>query len=190
MLPPLATPADATGYDYPLPADRAVGLLAKASARIRRAAGHQITAQTAEVRFPVSGGMVTLAGGPVLGVTAVRGVADDGTAGEQIPFVWSGGEKLAVPLHQFEQVDVTYRFGYEVLPDGLVELACQVAFRLSQQPAQGEGMLRTASVDDASFTYASEQIAAAGDLMPGERRALDGALGTPGVSVVKSRGRR
>ncbi|MEV6124382.1 hypothetical protein AB0M23_28395 [Streptomyces sp. NPDC052077] len=191
MLPPLATPADAESYDYSLPPGRAEALLARASARVRRAAGRgAITAQTSEVRLPVSRGTVTLPGSPILSVSGVRAVGADGSPGEQIAWVWGGDERLAVPHHLVAQVDVTYRHGFEVLPDGLVELVCQVAFRLSQQPAQGEGMLRTASVDDAAFTYASEQIAAAGDLMPGELQALKSALGTPGTWVVKSGARR
>ncbi|MET9142445.1 hypothetical protein [Streptomyces sp. NPDC004042] len=191
MLPPLATPADAVSYDYELPAERAEGLLARASARVRRAAGRgAISAQTSEVRLPVVRGTVTLPGAPVLSVSDVRAVAEDGSSGEQISWVWGGDERLAVPHHLVDRVDVTYRHGFEMLPDGLVELVCQVAFRLSQQPAQGEGMLRTASVDDASFTYASEQIAAAGDLLPGELQALKSALGTPSTWVVRSGGRR
>ncbi|MFJ1650101.1 hypothetical protein ACIOC2_01535 [Streptomyces sp. NPDC088337] len=191
MLPPLATSADAAAYEYQLPAGRAEGLLARASARVRRAAGRgAITAQTSEVRLPVTRGTVTLPGAPILSVSGVRAVGEDGSQGEQIAWVWGGDERLAVPHNLVSQVDVIYRHGFEVLPDGLVELVCQVAFRLSQQPAQGEGMLRTASVDDAAFTYASEQIAAAGDLMPGELQALKSALGTPGTWVVKSGERR
>ncbi|MEU9400545.1 hypothetical protein [Streptomyces sp. NPDC048242] len=186
MLPSLATPADAVSYGYELPAARSDGLLARASARVRRAAGRAITAQTSEVRLPVSRGMVRLPGAPIVAVYGVREVDEQGQQGDQVAWVWSGGEKLAVPDHLVHQVDVTMRHGFEVLPDGLVELVCQVAFRLSQQPAQGEGMLRTASLDDASFTYASEQIAAAGDLMPGERTALESALGTPSTWVVRS----
>ncbi|MFF9123164.1 hypothetical protein ACF09J_07680 [Streptomyces sp. NPDC014889] len=192
MLPLLATPADAQAYGYQLPADRAEGLLARASARVRRAAGRgAITAQTSEVRLPVTRGTVTLPGGPVLSVSGVRTVPEDDSPAEEIPFRWNAGDdKLSVPYHLVSVVEVTYRHGFHVLPDGLVELVCQVAFRLSQQPAQGEGMLRTASVDDAAFTYASEQIAAAGDLMPGELQALKAALGTPGTWVVKSGERR
>ncbi|MYR62415.1 hypothetical protein GTY54_41520 [Streptomyces sp. SID625] len=191
MLPPLATPPDAAAYGYQLPPERAEALLARASARVRRAAGRgAITAQTSEVRLPVVRGTVTLLGAPVVSVSGVRAVTEDGGTGEQIAWRWGGDGLLAVPHHLVDQVDVTYRHGFEVLPDGLVELVCQVAFRLSQQPAQGEGMLRTASVDDASFTYASEQIAAAGDLMPGELQALKSALGTPSTWVVRSGGRR
>ncbi|MFJ4738708.1 hypothetical protein [Streptomyces sp. NPDC088775] len=189
MLPPLATPADATAYTYPLPETRAAGLLARASARVRRAAGRgALTAETTVVMLPVSRGAVTLPGPPVLSITQVR--APDGDGGmADLPWDWPGTETLYLPRCLTDRVEVTYRHGFEVLPDGLVELVCQIAYRLSQQPSQGEGMVRQTSVDDYSVTYASEQIAAAGDLMPGELQALKAVLGTPGVYLVKSRSR-
>ncbi|MEV7422867.1 hypothetical protein [Streptomyces sp. NPDC091212] len=189
MLPPLATPADAVAYDYPLPDARATGLLARASARVRRAAGRgALTAETTVVMLPVSRGAVKLPGPPILSISRVRAPAE-GESMADIPWEWPGEETLYLPRCLTDRAEVTYRHGFEVLPDGLVELVCQIAYRLSQQPSQGEGMLRTAAVDDASFTYASEQIAAAGDLMPGELGALKAVLGKPGVWMVRARSR-
>ncbi|MER8083842.1 hypothetical protein ABTZ57_01435 [Streptomyces sp. NPDC094048] len=191
MLPPLATQADATAYGYTLPESRdPAGLLARASARVRRAAGRgALTAQTTTVRLPVSRGQVALPGAPILSVAAVLAVEPDGSTEPVEGWQWDGEEHLLVPRCRTDRVEVEYRNGFEQIPDGLVELVCQIAYRLSQQPAQGEGMIRQTSVDDYSVTYASEQIAAAGDLMPGELQALNAVLGTPGVYLVKSRSR-
>src|SRR5690242_11857436 len=78
-LPSLATQDDLTAYGYDIPAN-ADALLARASARIRLAAGHQtITADTSTVTFPPDGrGCVTLWQVPVTGVHAVTQA--DGTA--------------------------------------------------------------------------------------------------------------
>ncbi|PJN24059.1 hypothetical protein [Kitasatospora sp. CB02891] len=183
-LPPLATQADATAYGYTLPPTTADGLLNRASARIRRAAGQPITSSTSTVRLEVTDGTVTLPGPPVTAVSSVLGVACDGTTTALEWWCWDGST-LTVP-YGTAQVDVVFTRGYPVVPDGIVELTCAVAARLAATPAGAEGLLRSRQIDDYSETYATEAIAAAGDLLPGERDALEDALGTPEAWMTRS----
>ncbi|MCG6499459.1 hypothetical protein [Kitasatospora sp. A2-31] len=176
-LPPLATSADATAYGYTLPAADADALLARASARIRRAAGQPITASTSTVRLAEHDGVVTLPGPPVTAVASVVAVACDGTTSALSWWCWDG-DQLTVPCGT-GQVEVVYTHGYTVVPDGVVELTCSVAARFGAAPAGADGLLRSEQIDDYSRTFATEAIAAAGDLLPGERDALADALGTP-----------
>lgn len=184
-LPPLATQADATGYGYSLPADTADGLLNRASARIRRAAGQPITSSTSTVRLPVEEGTVVLPGPPVTEVTSVLGV--DCTGATYTLACWSRQDAVITVPCGTEQVEVDYTHGYPTVPDGVVELTCAVASRFAATPADAEGLLRSRSIDDYSETFATEAIAAGGDLLPGEREALEDALGTPEVQMARSR---
>lgn len=184
-LPPLATQADATAYGYSLPPATADALLARASARIRRAAGQPITTSTSTVRLTVDGGAVSLPGPPVTAVTSVLGVNCTGATYALDSWCWDS-EVLTVPCDT-EQVEVVYTRGYATVPDGVVELTCSVADRFAATPTGAGGLLRSRSIDDYSETYATEAIAAAGDLLPGEREALADALGTPEAWMTRSR---
>jgi hypothetical protein len=185
-LPPLATQADADALGYTLPADRADGLLARASARIRRAAGQPITPSDVVWQAKPVCGEITLPAPPIVAVNAVAEVADDGTTTPLTGWRWDGNT-----LHicdEVEGVQVSYTRGWATIPDGVVELCCEVASRLAEVPTEGEGMVRQRSIDDYSVTYASEQIAAGGDLMPGELAALERELGgVPEAFVVSLR---
>jgi hypothetical protein len=184
-LPPLATTADATAYGYTLPPATADALLARASARIRRAAGQPITSTTSTVRLPATDSTVSLPGPPVTAVTTVLGVDCTGATYALDWWCWDGAT-LTVPCGT-EKVDVAYSRGYTTVPDGIVELTCSVANRFAGTPAGAEGLLRSRSIDDYSETYATEAIAAAGDLLPGEREALADALGTPEAWMTEAR---
>ncbi|MGW6913713.1 hypothetical protein ACWGB8_07825 [Kitasatospora sp. NPDC054939] len=187
-LPALATQADATAWGYTLPPERADALLSRASVRIRRAAGQPITPSTVTVQLDAEeDGTVTLPAPPVITVQQVRAVAADGTLTVVTGWVWDG-ERLRLPDPCTRRVEVTYQRGWAVLPDGIVELTCQVAQRLADTPATGMATgVRSEQIEDYSVTYAVEQLDAAGDLLPGELTALQRELGpVPKVWVVKS----
>jgi hypothetical protein len=184
-LPPLATQADATTYGYSLPAATADALLARASARIRRAAGQPITSSTSTVRLAEHDGTVALPGPPITAVTSVVAVDSTGTT-TALPWWCWDGERLTVPCGT-GQVEVVYTRGYGTVPDGIVELTCAVASRFGATPAGADGLLRSEQIDDYSRTFATEAITAAGDLLPGELEALEAALGTPEAWMTRSR---
>ncbi|MEH0445429.1 hypothetical protein QA811_17655 [Streptomyces sp. B21-102] len=183
-LPPLATEADATTYGYSLPPASATSLLALASVRIRRAAGQPITPSVVTVQLPVDGLRVELPAPPVLEVQSVSTVDCDGTL-TTLEGWWWDGERLRLPSC-IERVQVTYRRGWEPLPDGIVELACEVADRLADTPKGMTVGLRERAIDDYREVYASEAVQAAGDLLPGELTALQRELGGRCVWVVST----
>ncbi|MFF7982285.1 hypothetical protein ACFZDK_24675 [Streptomyces sp. NPDC007901] len=180
---PLAGKTDAIAYGYSLPVDSADALLARASARIRRAAGQPITPSTVIVQLTVAGGVVELPAPPVLEVQAVSSVGEDGTL-TTVTGWWWDGEHLRFPTCLVPRAQVTYRRGWDPVPDGIVELTCSVADRLSGTPKGMESGIRQETVDDYSVTYASEAIQYAGDLLPGELAALQRELGERCVWVV------
>lgn len=186
-LPPLATPADASAWGYTLPSADASALLSRASVRIRRAAGQPITPSTVTTQVDAEDGTVTLPAPPVVTVESVRSVdPDDGTLAT-ITGWWWDGERLHLPDCSAYRVDVTYQRGWTVTPDGIVELTCQVANRLALTPDGMDVGVRQRSIDDYSETFAVEQMDVAGDLLPGELKALARELSAPASSwVVKS----
>ncbi|MGJ5898552.1 hypothetical protein ACSCBZ_42440 [Streptomyces niveiscabiei] len=182
-LPPLATGADATTYGYNLPPASADSLLARASTRIRRAAGQPITASAVTVQLPVEDGKVELPAPPVLEVQAVSSVDETGALTALTGWWWDG-EHLHVGCQI--RVQVTYRRGWDTLPDGIVELTCQVADRLASTPAGLAAGLRERAIDDYREVYATEALQATGDLLPSELAALQRELGVRCVWVVSS----
>lgn len=190
-FPPLATPEDATGYGYTLPDAAAIALLARASTRIRRAALQPIT--PTDVTLTLEGQHhrewhcwhVVLPAPPITAVASVVTAPTDGTPPvDVVGWRWDGDQRVILPRDAY-RVTVTYTRGFDPVPDGLVELTCEVAARLGQTP-DGEGLVRQQSIDDYSVTFATEQIVAGGDLMPGEAAALARVLGSPTVLMVKS----
>lgn len=190
-LPPLATLDDAATYGYALTGAQGGALLARASARIRRAAQQSITPTTVVMSLEPTRDprlfreMVTLPALPVTGVQTVMTDPWEGDPEVVAGWRWDGRETVSLPPFT-GRVKVTWGRGFDPVPDGLIELCCEVASRLSQTP-DGEGLVRQQAVDDYSVTFATEQIVAGGDLMPGELTALGRALGVPVVSMVKSR---
>jgi hypothetical protein len=188
-LPALATQADAVNWGYALPTATADALLSRASVRIRRAAGEPITPSTVTVELPVDRYEVLLPAPPVISVQTVSSVADDGTLATLTGWRWDG-EKLNLPCPMITptpcRVLVVYQRGWTVVSDGLVELCCQVATRLSLTPNGMDVGIRERKVDDYSETYAVEMLDAAGDLLPGELTALRRELGELNAWVVTS----
>lgn len=186
-LPALATLDDAVAYGYSLPADSATTLLTRASVRIRRAAGQPITPSTVTVQLPVESICLELPAPPVITVTDVEAVASDGTTSALTGWWWDG-EHLHLPDDcATTRVQVTYQRGWDPLPDGLVELTCQVASRLANTPVGMDVGIRERAIDDYRETYAAESIQAAGDLLPGELTALQRELGARCIWVVGMR---
>lgn len=184
-LPPLATAADAIFYGYTLPVDRVDELLARASVRIRRAAGQPITPSTVTLQLAVEGTTVELPAPPVITVQTVSAVARDGTLTVLTGWWWDG-EHLNLPDCDTLRAQVVYQRGWTLTPDGVVELTCQVADRLAETPRGMEVGIRERAIDDCREVYAAEAVQAAGDLLPGELTALQRELGPRCVWVVKS----
>jgi hypothetical protein len=184
-LPPLASTVDAGGYGYSLPTESAQALLTRASVRIRRAAGQPITPSTVTVQLAVDGGCIDLPAPPVLEVQSVSAVGEDGTLSALTGWWWDG-ELLRLMTCIAHRVQVTYRRGWDPVPDGIVELTCQVANRLASSPIGMEAGIRQRTIDDYSETYASEATQSAGDLLPGELAALQRELGGGCVWVVST----
>lgn len=189
MLPSLATPEDATAYGYTLPADTAEVWLARASVRVRRAAGWAINSATSTVRLPVDHHEIVLPSPPVTAVASVAGVNPDGTTTPLtvgVDWTWDGQERIRLGPW-LEQADVVYTHGFVTMPDELVELVCSVAQRLSNTPVGMEAGIRSVTIDDYSRTFAAEARTDAASLLPGEQDALDDILAVPTVWVVRSR---
>ncbi|MFE4697285.1 hypothetical protein ACFRIC_09345 [Streptomyces sp. NPDC056738] len=182
-LPSLATAADAVAYGYSLPEASAVALLTRASVRIRRAAGQPITPSVVIVQLAVDGGCVELPAPPVLEVQSVSAVDEDGLLTELTGWWWDG-QVLRLGTCFAHRVQVTYRRGWETVPDGIVELTCQVANRIGDSPVGMEAGIRERAIDDYRETYAAEATQTAGDLLPGELTALQRELGERCVWVV------
>lgn len=184
---PLASPADAARLGYTLPVGQEMEMLARASARLRRAAGQQITRTTSTVRLTSWRGHVVLLSPPVSAVTAVLQVKWDGTTTAATGWLWDGYDRVN---RVCGDVIVTYTHGLEPLPDELLDLVCSVASRLGATPA-GSGMdvgirSESESIDDytRSVTYAAESLTMASGLLEGEVASLHSILGSPPTAWV------
>ncbi|MFC4034544.1 hypothetical protein ACFO3J_24150 [Streptomyces polygonati] len=191
-LDPLATLADAERFGYTLPPGEADSLLDRASVRVRRAAGQPITPSVVSIEISPDSRRVQLPAPPVIEVQSVAEVAEDGSTTPLTGWRWDG-TVLRLPHHHGHRWDllVTYRRGWDPVPDGAIELVCQVAHRLGNTPLGMDVGIRSQSqqIDDyqTSTTFAAEQVQVAGDLLPGELTALKRALGAvPAVWVVST----
>lgn len=184
-LASLATQADVANWGYTLPAGTADALLARASVRLRRAARESISVSTVTIQVDVDRGLVDLPAPPVVAVSDVQAVGDLGVLTPLVQGTdwWWDGEHIVLTCTQPRvfRVQATYSRGRTVIPEGVVELCCQVAVRMSMTPAGMDIGIRERKVDDYSETYAVEMIDAAGNLLPGELSALHDALGTRNV---------
>lgn len=188
-LPSLATVADAAFYGYALPDADAVTWLARASVRVRRAAGFQVTSATTTVQLEVQDREIHLPSPPVTAVTSVAAVhQDDTTTPLARGALWRWNKGEIISLHTaVEIVEIVYTHGFVTSPDELIELVCSVAVRLSNTPIGMEAGVRSVTIDDYSRTFAAEAREDASVLLPGERIALDQILAVPTVHSVRSR---
>ena len=158
-------------------------MLARASARLRRAAGQQITRTTSTVRLTSWRGHVVLPSPPVSAVTAVLQVKWDGTTTAATGWLWDGYDRVN---RVCGDVIVTYTHGLDPMPDELLDLVCSVASRLGATPSGGgmEAGIRSESIDDYSVTYAAEGLTMASGLLEGEIASLHSILGAPPTAWV------
>jgi hypothetical protein len=158
-LPPLITPGDLTEYGY----EAAAGKIAAASARVRRVTGQQITEGTM-TRTLYGLGPWLMPQRPVVAVTAVVDVNDNDVEHEL------KGQYLRAcacgPL------TVTWSFGFDPLPDGLIELVCAIAARLSGINTAMAAGVRTEQAGGESITWGADGWAGTTGLTRPEREAL------------------
>lgn len=162
-LPPLATAEDLAEYGYPADAEN---LLARASARVRRYTGQLITAGTSTVELP--GRPYRLLQAPVTAVTSVAAVPDGNALSYRL-----GAAGVLYVYGCDGPITVEYDHGYEILPDGLIELVCSIAARLASTP---EGMLAGARTEQAggeSITWGTDAYSGATGLTSTEKAELD-----------------
>lgn len=180
---PLASPADAARFGYSLPEGQEMEMLARASARIRREAGQQITQTTSTVRLTAWRGHVSLPSPPVSAVSEVLRVLHDGTTEPFDGWLFDGVNRVN---RVCGDVIVTYTHGFDPLPDELIDLVCSVASRLGATPSGGgmEAGIRSESIDDYSVTYAAESLQMASGLLEGEVSSLHSILGSPPTAYV------
>lgn len=176
---PLASTADAARFGYTLPAGQEELFLARASARLRRAAGQQISSTTSTVRLRVDCGVAVLPGPPVSVVTTVAKLAADGGTA-LTGWEWDGYDRITC-IPWWRDANFTYTHGFNPVPDELLELVCSVAARLGSAPTSGgmEAGVRSESIDDYSVTYASDSLETASGLLEGEEAQLRAFLGSP-----------
>jgi hypothetical protein len=163
-LPPLATAADLAFYGYEDVPDE---ILDRASARVRRYTGQQITAGTSTVELARA--PYRLPQRPVTSVESVTRPDDD----EELEFTLKSAGVLKVS-GRCGPIVVDYSHGFAVLSDELIELVCAIASRLAKTPDALSLGHRTEQAGGESITYGAEAYAAVGGLTPGEQEALDG----------------
>lgn len=158
--------------------DRMECLLRDASAAVRAYTGQQITAGTTTARLKVKGGMIRLPQRPVTEVSAVAT-----TGGTALFHTWSAGSQiwlstylpsanLAPHRNAGQYADVTYAHGYDVTPDDIVAVVCQMATRAFGTSPDQTGVQSETVV---SYSYQLGAAAAAGGIgmLPAERQVLD-----------------
>lgn len=161
MLPALATQADATGYGYPVIGD---AWFARASARVRRFLGQQtVTPASSTTRLSGSGPWLL----PQRPVVSVESVMDSASAA--VEFELDGPWLIAA---ECGPLTVAYTHGYDPLPDGLIELVCAVAARLSGVPDAVASGARTEQAGAEAVTWGVEAFNTASGLTAGEEKAL------------------
>lgn len=165
-LPPLATPEGMTAYGYDQVSE---ALLARASTRVRRYTGQQIT--PGESTTSLTGvGPWLLPQRPVQAVTEV--VDDHGNAVP--PNRWElCGQHLHVHHgHVRTPLRVTYSHGLDTMPDELVELVCSIAARLGSVPAAMAAGATTEQAGGETITWGSDAYAGSTGLTSAEEKAL------------------
>lgn len=199
MLPPLASPSDATDLGYTIPDAKAEGLLTRASTRIRSYTKQQVTRVEDDVQtYRITDGMIRLPQRPADKPTVVVANNQLGVSFPLTYFTWDGW-LLACPHRQpslfnstwqFLQFNllgpclctaftatVTYSHGYITLPDQLIDVTCSIAERLANTVPGMESGVRSEGVGDYTVTFAVESIDTASGLLPGEKATLDDIFG-------------
>lgn len=196
MPDPFATADQATALALPLPAATADGLLARATQAITDAAGFGILSETVTVRLRAEHDRIRLRDVPL--VTAVSGLAliEDGTPEAVTGWHWPGtvaGQALDIWLERHAPgrhcgvFAVTLTHGLASVPDSLVLLASQVAYRLAAIPPAAAAGIASQSVGSVSWSLprAASGDLSLGDLTEGEARKLRGIVPLSTVRLVR-----
>lgn len=166
-MDPLATVDDlAARLGSMPPATRAGALLTDASAAVRAYTRQNISRETNTVRLTPSYGAVRLPQWPIVAVTAA--VNDLGAA---VNVTWPTGGS-AVMIRTDIPLTVTYRSGYDPVPDDIIAIVCQVAGRALGLTADSSAIQ---SESLGAYSYSIQAAAAAGPLglLADERRILN-----------------
>ena len=181
----LATTSDLTRFGYVPPAN-ADALLARASARVRLAAGHQkLTADTSVATFPPSPEPerhlwqfpATLVHSVIRNDTQEDVTADCDLVGNDLVLPQYANYSYLYPSsppawYAFTSVTVTYDHGFQALPDELVELVCAVAMRLSGTKPDRDPAIAAQAVGDVSQTINPAVLEFNAGLTPGEEATI------------------
>lgn len=177
MLPPLATPQDATLFGYCVTAPQ----LARASARVRGFTKQQISLGTS-THIVIGQRKYLLPQRPVVEITEVKDHADFVLP---VSAYHLDGQFLHLPVGGTPWIAngpcyggtkgafrVTYDHGFEVLPDELIEVVCSIASRLTEQPEGLAAGARTEQAGGETVTWGTDAFAAVTDLTRAEKDVL------------------
>lgn len=166
--------------------DRAAAALDDVSAAVRSYTGQTISAAINTERLRVHGYKVRLSQRPVTDVATVVDID-----GNDVGYLWDGLDIVAlrtstVRAFDYDQlvsttvVDVTYDSGYDVVPDDIVAVVCNVAARAL---AEGPEMSGVTQESVANYSVSFGAIGASGPLgfFTAETRVLD-RYRRPGVA--------
>lgn len=157
MLPPIATEADATQLGITATQQA----LTRASIRIRGWLHQQIT--IGQSTITATGPTVRL---PQRPVASVASVTLDGAA---IAYTLKAG---VVTVDTDAEVRITYTHGFVAVPDEILELVCQVASRMSAEPAALQQGIQQATNGPFSVGYGWDAWKAQSGLTAGEKATL------------------
>lgn len=175
---PLATPADlAARMTNPPDPAHIDAALADSSATVRAFSGQMFTRMVTTTVINVMGRTaVRLAQRPVNDVIEVTAAPTD----EPVSFYWPGGDRIIVDPCQ-GYLAVTYDHGYDVIPDDIVAVTCNVAARALSNPPEDAGLMSR------TITNYTESFGAVGAAGPAglfqDERAILARYQRPGASA-------
>lgn len=158
--PALITTSDMAAYGY---SDVADGFKNRASARVRRYTGQLVTPGSSTVTM-FGDGPWLLTSRPVVAVTSVT------SGGNAVEYELRG---QVLYSEARPPITVAFTHGFATLPDRLVELVCEIAFRLAAQSAAVASGVRQETAGIESVTWSNEALEGASGLVPSEERQLD-----------------
>lgn len=165
----LADSSDLTTFGY---AATAAAFLVRASVRVKSYARQEIAAgsSTVDLRYPF-----LLPQRPVVSVTSVSWLADDGTA--EALTLYSDysieGQKVICDAYKDKVLRVAYSHGFSTIPDELKEIVCAVAARMAATPAGLAAGYQSESADGETIGYGSDAFAGVAELTKAEKRVID-----------------
>lgn len=161
-LDPIATVDDLVEYGYDPSAE---SMLVRASTRVRAYARQEITRGTSTLTLPHGGEWVL----PQRPLVSVDFVTDD--EGEAVEYGLRGARIFIDECDS--PVTVEYTHGFDPVPDGLVELVCSVASRLSSTPAAVHSGAQTEQAGGLSVTWGGDSYGGTTSLTRAEKRVID-----------------